>query len=178
MFVLLYFLTGIIFIFLIFIIKAIFSKSQKKSTSNFDINLLPIKILPFKSSNDAFEYIKEYFTLKPLEINSAFYGLVFAVFSNSSFLVEIFCLINKKRTSVLVFCIKDRDCKSDIIKNDLVYLGVDKIGSYFGDELFKPTNRKTTADEYFGKWKEMSIGTIFKKAKLDFNIKTGNFDWF
>lgn len=171
-------LVGLVLFILILITKAIFSKVQKKSTTNLDISLLPFKTLPFKSSNEAFEYIKEYFTLKPIHKKSAFYGKVFFVHrEHSAYLVEIYCLINGKPKSISVFAYKNPECKLDIFLNDLVYVGIVKTGLYFGDELINEKNKDIILEKFVEYYKNISLGTILKKSKLDLNLKSGHFEW-
>ena len=89
--------------------------------------------LPFKSSEDAFEYAQKYFGKDKLSLKSSFIGIVRFVDNVEDppvYRVDIICKAGNffnKQSSKTVVAVKHPDLKVVIKENDLVIFGPDNI---------------------------------------------------
>lgn len=89
--------------------------------------------LHFKTTEEAFEYAKLYFTKHELSAGASFIGIVRHVDMSKAptvYVVEIACSVRKllkSKKSLIVAAIDHPDLKSNIAKDDLVVVGLEEI---------------------------------------------------
>lgn len=88
-------------------------------------------MLKFKSSEAAFEYVKEYFSSHKLKKGNSYIGIVRLVDNTATpttYMVEVACIFGKffkKQNSTIVAALKHPDLDFDIVNGDLVVFGMD-----------------------------------------------------
>jgi len=144
-------------------VSAIMAMKNKKSQTN----------LFFKSTDTALEYIEKFFSNFVLEERGLYYGKILHLDKAKTFgYAKVLCLIDNKAGYALVSVIKGRECKSELAKGDLVYVGIKEVNNIIAyKESFNLANFKKNKNV------NNTVGSIVKKMTLELNPQNSQFEF-
>jgi hypothetical protein len=136
------------------------------------------KSLSFKSVNDCFEYMEKFFSNYELETKSLYHGKILQIDkTGTAAYVKVLCLINGRTDYAIVTAEKGEECKSQLKKGDMVYVGVEQINKTIDNTVRRWEKTMTEKDYAGGGLYPNSFVSIVKKLKLNLNIISSQFDY-